>query len=246
MKVTLMLMLILITGVLKGQEPFTKYPAISYKEYGDWIRDDTSEGRREVYFTKTIPNFFENKDSLKIQITFTYDNIDTSYIDIYRNNKHIQNFFEPFGIPAPTGDLPIQVADINGDGLPDVKFMIPYMSCGLGVNCRVIYLFQKPDCNFTKISYLDMFGEYEPERDFDGDKNYEIITRFLVSYKNHSYWLYNLYNYTENGLINVNKKGNYPIMIQFLNRDNYKITNKITRKKMKDFALPLPEDYDKR
>ena len=66
----------------------------------------------------------------------------------------------------------------------------------------------------------------------------------MTGYENHSYWLYNLFDYNSTGLVNVNAKYDYPIMIQFLYRENYKITDKITRLKMKDFTLPLPEKYD--
>ena len=33
-------------------------------------------------------------------------------------------------------------------------------------------------------------------------------------------------------------------MIQFLFRENYKITNKISKEKMKTFAIELPENFD--
>jgi hypothetical protein len=141
---------------------------------------------------------------------------------------------------------PVRVADINSDGLLDLKILIPYMGNGTAsLNVRVIYLFQKPDGNFNKISFTDKMSKNRPERDFDGDKNFEIITMTLTSYENHSYWLYNLFDYNSKDLINVNTKDDYPIMIQFLFRDNYEITNKITRQKMKDFALTLPEQYHK-
>ena len=67
----------------------------------------------------------------------------------------------------------------------------------------------------------------------------------LTGYENHSYWLYDLYDYYSNGLINLNAMDDYLIMIQILYRENYQITDKITRQKMKDFALPLPKRFDK-
>ncbi len=33
-------------------------------------------------------------------------------------------------------------------------------------------------------------------------------------------------------------------MIQYLFRENYKITNKISKEKMKTFAIELPENFD--
>lgn len=60
------------------------------------------------------------------------------------------------------------------------------------------------------------------------------------------YWLYNLYDYNLNSLNNVNAKDDYPIMIQFMFRENYQITDKITRQKTKNFSLPLPKGFDKK
>ncbi len=237
--------MILLTGILKGQEPFEKYPAISYTEYKDWKLYDKSEKEKKVYNTLTIPDFYENKDSITIQLTSFVDNWDSSYVMIYKNKKQIQKFFEPMGFSQSNVFEPIRIADINGDGLTDLKILIPYMGNGTAsLNVRAIYLFQKSNGNFTKISFDDKMDGNRPERDFDGDKNYEIITMTLTGYENHSYWLYNLFDYNSTGLVNVNAKYDYPIMIQFLYRENYKITDKITRLKMKDFTLPLPEKYD--
>ena len=36
------------------------------------------------------------------------------------------------------------------------------------------------------------------------------------------------------------------IMLQFLYRENYKVTNKVDKEKMKDFAIQLPDDYNKK
>jgi len=55
-----------------------------------------------------------------------------------------------------------------------------------------------------------------------------------------------LYNFDSDRLLNVNWKDNYPIMTQFLIRENFEITNKIIREKMKEFALTLPEKYDRK
>ena len=247
MRTSLIIIWIFLTGILKGQEPFEKYPAISYKEYKDWILYDKSVKEKKVHHTLTIPDFFENKDSITIQLTSFVDNWDSSYVRIYRNKKQIQKFFEPMGFSQENIFEPIRIADINGDGFSDLKIIIPYLGNGTAsLNVRVLYLFQKFGGDFTKISFDDKMNDNRPERDFDGDKNYEIITMTLAGYKNHSYWLYNLYDYDSNGLINVNAKDDYPIMIQYLNRENHQITDKITRQKMKDFTLFLPEKYDKK
>jgi hypothetical protein len=89
-------------------------------------------------------------------------------------------------------------------------------------------------------------GDNRSERDFNHDGNYEIMTMSLVSNNNHAFWVYNLYNFRNNDLISVNDTYNYPVLIQFLNRENFKITDKISRKKMKDYARAKPELYDRK
>ncbi len=199
----------------------------------------------------TIPKFFNKKDSLTIQLSSFTKNWDSSYITLFRNGKQIQRFFEPMGFDINVF-ASVRIADINGDNQQDCKLLIPYMENGIdALNTRVIYLFQHKDNTFTKISYLDMIdgenaGDNRSERDFNDDGNYEIITMSLISYNNHSYWVYNLYDCKDDSLVSVNNKYNYPILIQFLYRKNFEITNNISRQKLKDFTETKPEDYDKR
>ena len=144
-------------------------------------------------------------------------------------------------------DEPLRIADFNGDGLKDIKIVVYFGGNGLAaLNVRVIYLFQSSNQVFNKISYSDMAGSNQPERDFDNDKNNEIITMDLQGFQDHNYWTFNIYNYINGTLVNVNKKFNYPIMIQHLYRENYKITDKISRNIMKQFSLLVPEGFDKR
>ena len=240
--------MILLTGFLKAQFPFEKYPAISYKNYNDWILYDKSENEKKFHHTLTIPEFYNGNDTITIQLTSFTNNWDSSYIRIFKNRKQIQKFFEPMGFSPSNMSEPARVADINGDGLSDLKLIISYNGTGLAcMNVRVIYLFQKNRGEFTKISFDDKMDENRrPERDFDGDNNFEIITMNHRSYGGHSYWLFNLYDFNSDQLLNVNEKDNYPIMTQFLLRENYEITNKISREKMKEFALTLPEKYEKK
>jgi hypothetical protein len=128
----------------------------------------------------------------------------------------------------------------------DIKITAWYMGNGLAsLNRRRIYLFQNKDNRFTKISFLDKLGDdKKPDRDLDGDGNNEIITMNLTYYGDHSYWLFNIYDFIDGELKNVNMKYDYPIMIQYLHRENYEITNKISREKMKEFSLKYPDSYD--
>jgi hypothetical protein len=228
-----------------GQYPYEKYPAIKYKTYKDWKIYNNDRGKTE--FILIVPKFFDKKDSLTLLFTSFPNKWDSSYITVLRNGKQLQRFFEPMFFYDTNLFEPIMVADINGDKLQDIKLIVPYMGNGTAsLNTRVIYLFQQKNKSFTKISFMDKMSDNRPERDFNGDGNYEIITMTLTSYQSHSYWLFNLFNYKGNELVSVNDKYNYPILIQFLYRDNFKITNKISRQKMKDFAQTKPEEYDKR
>jgi len=239
--------LIIVTLTSKGQYPFEKYSGVKYRECNDWKIYDKTEMENKVHSTLSIPDFFENKDSMTVQLTSFIENWDSSYIRIYRNSRQIQKFFEPMGFSPSNVNESVRIADINGDSLCDMKLVIPYNGCGLAsMNVRSIYLFQKSDGSFTKISFDDNMESNRQERDFDGDGNYEIITMNLVGHENHSYWVFNLFDYKDNGLVNANSKDNYPIMIQFLYRDNFEITDKISREKMKDFKLNLPDKYDRK
>lgn len=224
-----------------GQYPFERFPAIKYKEYNNWKENEDKKIENSVEQTLTITNFFSNKDGLVVKITSLTTTWDTAYISIYRNSKLLHTFFEPLGFNPID---PLRIADFNGDGLNDLKIIFPYMGNGIAsLNTRVVYLMQQKDGYFTKVSYFDKFGANNVERDFNGDGNYEIITMKLMSYQNHSYWLYNLFSFKNFDLVSVNDQYNYPILIQFLYRDNYKITNKVTRQKMKEFAQKKPEEY---
>ncbi|MFL5743009.1 MAG: hypothetical protein ACJ75B_22510 [Flavisolibacter sp.] len=229
-----------------GQYPFEKFPAIKYRAYKDWKVFNTNNKEHKTEFVFTIPKFFNKKDSLTLLLTSFDNKWDSSFITILKNGEELQRFFEPMFFYDTNLMEDVMTADINGDKLQDVKLVIPYMSNGLGLNTRVIYLFQHNNKSFNKISFDDkMFGQNRPERDFNGDGNYEIITMTLISYGSHSYFAFNLFNFKNSDLVSVNDKYNYPILIQFLYRDNFKITHKISRQKMKDFAQAKPEDYDK-
>lgn len=169
--------LIIFTLTSKGQYPFEKYLAVKYSIYHDWKIYDRAEDEKKVHSTLTIPNFFGNNDSLTIQLTsFTDHCWDNSIIRVFQNKQQTQKFVEDM-IFNPAGLDTVRVADINGDGLMDVKIVSPYLGNGIAsLNVKVIYLFQRQDHSFNKISFDDKSYPNIPERDFDRDGNYEIIT----------------------------------------------------------------------
>lgn len=225
---------------LFGQYDFEKYPAINYQTYSQWKITETSEN---AVSSLNIPNFYKNGESLKLELTSSKKNwFENSIIKIYRNNQMEHNFHENMGFNPIAMDS-VRVADINGDGLSDIKILVPYMGNGTAaMNVKVIYFFQQNNQRFIKVSFDDKQSENRSERDFNGDGNYEIITMQLISIENHSYWNFNLFNFSKGEIVNVNSQHDYPILVQFLEKENFKITNRIPRQKMKQFALKRPEN----
>lgn len=183
---------------------------------------------------------------MTVQITTLADS-DSSIIRIYKGKKQVQLIDEPYAIGANFGHLndSLMFADLNGDKLTDLKIIAWYGGNGTAsFNCRILYLFQRNNGTFDKISYMDKMITWSKERDFDGDGNFEILTTTLDYHENHSYWTFNVYRFENGNFRNVNDQFTYPIMIQYLYRKNYAITDKITREQMKAFARKLPEDFD--
>jgi len=225
-----------------AQYPFEKYPQLKLAAYDNW---KTSDKKDRIHSTSTISNFFSNGDEITIKLTSYKKNWEkNSSIQIFENKKQLIQMHEEIAF-NPTALDSVRIGDVNNDGLKDVKLVFSHMTNGLGLGCRVIYLLQKPNLTFTKLSFNDMmdYRKDRRERDFDGDGNYEIITMNLRGYNGHNYWIFNLYNILNYKLVNVNHKDNYPIMIQFLNKENFEITKNLSREKMKIFTATIPEDY---
>ena len=247
--IIILLGLILTTPSIYSQYPFEKYPAPTYKEYDNWKFYDWLETKQTENHTLTINQFFKNKDTFTIQLTtlFPENGETSSVIRIFKNKTEIQKMTDEMLFHSwNTGHEPIRVADINGDGLLDLKIITSFLGNGIAaLNVHIIYLFQTKEEKFIKISYVDKMDYNRLERDVDGDGNYEIITMDLTGHERHNYWNFNLFEFDGENLKNANKKEDYPIMIQYLYKKNYTVTDKISRAKMKEFALQLPNGYDK-
>lgn len=225
-----------------GKYPFEKYPSIKTLRVlkgkdmlsnpfhdKNGIPDDTKYARLEYEF-----------DNTKIQFT-VYGDKDSSFIDIYVNNKLSQHLYENVYVNNDRILPPVKVADFNGDGIKDVKFMIYYAGCGLAaLNIDIIYLFGTKSGKYIKVSYGDKEGEHLVERDWNGDGNAEIMTMELVSANSHNYWCYNVYNFVNGKMVCVNEQYDYPILIQYLYKTNYSITKHMTRQEMKKYRRETP------
>ncbi|PZR31903.1 MAG: hypothetical protein DI538_20325 [Azospira oryzae] len=242
MKAHLLLILLFITKIASAQYPFEKFPPVEYKEFKGWKVYRKAD---RVHYTLAIPAFFNNKDTLTVQLTSLGD---SSLIRLFRNKAQIQKMAEPmFFVDLNVLHQVVKTMDMDHDQRADLKLVIPYLGNGIAaLNVRVIYLFQKPDGSFTKIAYLDKEGAHLTERDFDSDGVFEIITMTLKDYGRHNYWTYNIYHFKDGELQNQNERFSYPIMIQYLYKNNYKVTDKISKEKMKTFGDLKPLDYSKK
>jgi len=221
--------------IVFGQYPFEKFksPKSSSLEF------KMTEKENALNYSKVIKSFFNDNSDLEVTINGNTENSKETYVEVKSTSKSRKYFEE---IPAQGTDG-FFIADFNGDGKKDFKIVCYYMGSGLAsLNVRVIYFFQKTNKEFTKISFDDKIGENMTERDLNGDGNFEIITMTLQNHKNHNYWLFNLYNFVNGNLVCVNNKMNYPIMVQYLYKDNYNVTKKLTRKEMKKYEFKKPEE----
>ncbi|RZK11175.1 MAG: hypothetical protein EOO46_07675 [Flavobacterium sp.] len=218
-----------------AQYDFEKYPSIEYKDY-DWETVKSDDG---VTHKVIVPDFYINSESLILKINYYTEEAKDSeiYISGIKYKEDIP--YTPIGLSS------LRIADVNGDGLKDIKIISYYMGNGLAsLNVKVIYFFQQANGGFIKIAYEDKMGDNRLERDFDGDGNFEIITMKIQGHKNHNYWLFNIYNFVNGKIENVNSKENYPIMVQILNRETFKITSKLSRQEMKQYQVNNLENYN--
>ena len=226
--------ILLLPFISFSQYPFEKFKAPKYNS----LEFKMTEKEDNLNYSKIVTSFFTDKSNLEVNINGNTQNYGKTFITVKTKTENKQ-FFEEIPTHGIDG---FYVADFNGDEKKDFKIVCFYMGSGLAaLNVRVIYFFQKENKKFTKISFDDKMEGNRLERDLDGDGNFEIITMQLQGHKNHNYWLFNIYNFENNNLICVNEKFNYPIMVQFLFRENYKITSKLSRKEMKKYALIKPD-----
>lgn len=218
-----------------AQYPFEKYPALKYTKIPfTIIQANKKSPKKAVALYKNY----------RVEMRETISGNDSCNLLLYFKNKLIKKTGAALEAMYAGESYPLLVGDINGDGLLDFKFSYPNNGSGLaGSISWKIYFFNKGNNQFREISFGDFYENISGEYDFNHDGTYEIVSQSHVAYKNHSYWVFNLYNYVNGNLINVNRKYHYPIIIQMLYKDNYKITDKISRQKMEQFSLKFPEEY---
>ncbi len=219
--------LLLFAGNVHAQYPFDTLSKPNWVLHNQWKTID-NQSQQKVHETITIPNFYN--DSISLTLQFTLESAGSTRVNIlrvYKGNKVIQSFRNEKVdyYPGYTSWFPVRVGDITGDGRPDIKIIHDYHSNGLALSHRPIYLIQQEDGRFIKYSFYNSFiKRLDLERDFDNDGNFEILSVNLIQFKSHSYWRFDILKFENNKFINENKKYGYPLYIQFLYRDNYKIS----------------------
>jgi hypothetical protein len=218
-----------------AQYPFEKYPALKYTKVPFRIIHQKN-GNTNVAVATYLGYRFE---MLEKSLT------DSTNLLVYFKNSLIKKVVSDFTTTLSIAE-PLYVGDINGDGLPDFKIVYQNDGSGLaGSLVTKLYLFNTCNNHFKRISFCDFYCKSKNEYDFNGDGNYEILGQNYISYKNHSYWGFDLYNYRAGKFVNVSKKYNYPIMVRFLAaKESFKIANTISRATMKTFSLELPGFYE--
>ncbi len=231
-----------------AQYPFEKYKSPEVIKFNNWIDSSDTEEMASQFIQINLSGVYKNSDGCQLKVSPYLNNVDNklSYtqIQIFRNNHQIQEFHSDKidFVGSHLTPYSVKVGDFNGDGFKDIKIYGWYGGNGLAsLYNRVIYLFQKRNGSFTKVSFLDM-GERE-ERDFNKEGKYEVITMKVININNHNFWFFQLYQWEGDTLVTVSKKYSYPILIQLLYKPNYIVYNKISKIQNEKYLDLQPDEY---
>jgi hypothetical protein len=217
-----------------SQTHFTKYRPIDYRNIQMSQGTDLKDTTRLCLLDLTRSAGFKD---MRIELREIKDT-DSSTILIYRKGKLSQKISIPY--PLWHLDPEARVADINGDGRADLKLFIYGTGNGLAAMLSTkVYLFNVGD-KFRLVSFFDFAAE--KEYDLNGDGKYEILSCNHVYKGEHSYWVYNAYNFTSGNLVNISKLYKYPLWTKHLYKTDRVIAKEIALKdRLKEYRL-LPDD----
>lgn len=215
--------------MMMGQYEFDSLTKPNYVINNNWYHIDYDS----VYINHTLittKGFYKDGSDLTFQ--FTQDKMDNT-IMVYKDYKTIQFFFHinqgyGFHIHSGIDEYPLQIADLNGDGLKDIKLI--YSSLGNGLwFCKyyVLYFIQNEDGTFTLYSPANLliFGfieeknfeikRIEQERDFNKDGKFEFLQVDYTQLNDHAYWDFNVYEFSKDSAVNVSLKYGYPMLVPY-------------------------------
>lgn len=155
----------------------------------------------------------------------------------------IQHFSEPTAGIESCPDTAL-AADLNHDGRLDFKIFFDFQGASPLASKvkRKMYLFSEPDGSYSKISFFDF--SVEPEMDFNADHRYEIVTKDLIQFRNHSYWKYELFGYSGKKLRNVSHSHGYPKLVPYRNKPTNKPLSKLADADRWKLISKQPREYD--
>ncbi|MBE9585193.1 hypothetical protein IM792_12100 [Mucilaginibacter sp. JRF] len=231
-----LILILLLTFRLNSfaQYPFEKYPKPKYRVIPFKVVVDNGES-----YVLRSANY------KGYHITIEQDTGRVKTLCLYYKQKLIKRIQPDLGYKKITlqSDIALYAADIDGNGLVDFKFKNYNNGSGLAsVRMHKLFLFNKGKNKFSAVQYMDFFDNIE--RDLNGDGCFEIVTQHYLLQNNHSYWVFDMFNFRDGKFVNVSAENNCPILVQLLYRDNYKITRHFSRKQMRKFSFKKPELFE--
>jgi len=135
-------------------------------------------------------------------------------------------------------------ADLNHDGRLDFKILFNFQGASPLASKvkRKMYLFSAPDGSYSKVSFFDF--SMEPETDFNADHRYEIVAKDLIRFRNHSYWKYELFEYSDKKLRNVSLRHGYPKLVPYRNKPTNKPLSNLTEADPRKLISKQPREFD--
>jgi hypothetical protein len=230
------ILLVFVASKSYAQYTFEKYPAKKY----DSVSFKTSDINDS---TQMAVASYKNYTIKLIEV----GGLDGGSILLYFKNKLIKKADGAFA-RITYATFPLYIEDINNDGRFDFIIATYYGgAAGLASsNIFTTFFSNKGNNRFSSVSYGSFYSGPQKEYQFNHDGKYEIIGQSLVRYKQHNYWLFDLYNYKNGKLVNVGKKYNYPIAVPYLNKETFKATNKIPQKQLQKLSLKQPNLFSAR
>ncbi|GGB97954.1 hypothetical protein GCM10011325_26600 [Dyadobacter sediminis] len=155
----------------------------------------------------------------------------------------IQQFSEPTVSMESCRDTAF-AADLNHDGRLDFKIFFDFQGASPLASKvkRKMYLFSEPDGSYSKVSFFDF--SMEPETDFNADHRYEIVAKDLMQFKNHSYWKYEIFEYSGKKLRNVSLRHGYPKLVPYRNKPARKPLSDLADTDRRKLLSKQPREFD--
>lgn len=247
-KVIIAIVAVLSFPSSRGWTQSTSSTKLKSQTYTNWETKYDEYDFDAEYYELTIPNFFRGKDAVTVQLYHygtesNYPNSTISLIDAEGNL--LTTIFEPTQFhKTALRHTTLSVADIDGNGLKDIKIEFSYMGNGLmAYAIRTIYIFQEKNITFNKISFDSFVCKgYVSEIDIDRDGKHEIVAKTLeYADENNRFWVENLYKYTPEGLICISEANGYPKATSV--KQNKPAKSEVLAKHKKEWTLLQPQGY---